>query len=150
MDVTADLDTSASADTLFAWLEDLASYPRWLDIVARAEPVDAAGDDPGPAWLVDLRGRLGPLARTKRLRMVRTVHDPGAAVAFERRELDGRQHSPWVLRAAIVDNGDQRHLEMHLHYGGGLFGGVLERLLRDEIKRSRHRLQDLVTSGPPD
>src|SRR6185437_9058063 len=92
VDVTADLDTPATAETLFAWLEDLASYPRWLDIVARAEAVDAAAGDPGPAWLVDLRGRLGPLARTKRLRMVRTVHDLGAAVIFERRELDGRQH----------------------------------------------------------
>jgi hypothetical protein len=149
VDVNAELDTPASARTLFAWVEDLGAYPRWLDIVARAQPTEGVASDPGPAWLIDLRGRLGPLARTKRLRMVRSVHDEDTAVTFERRELDGRQHSPWVLRATIVDDGELRHLTMHLHYGGGLFGSVLERLLRDEISRSRDRLRSLVDAGPP-
>jgi hypothetical protein len=148
VDLTARLDTTATAATLFAWVDDLATYPRWLDIVTKAERAPT-GDDGAPAWVIDLRGRLGPLARTKRLRMVRSVHEDRAAVTFERHELDGRQHSPWVLRAAIEDHGDTRHLDMHLHYGGGLFGGVLERLLGDEIRRSRDRLSALVDDGPP-
>ncbi|MEO9224265.1 MAG: SRPBCC family protein [Acidimicrobiales bacterium] len=149
MDLTADLVTDAAASTLFAWIDDLANYPQWLDIVTKAVQADAAPGDPGPAWTVDLRGRLGPLARTKRLRMVRSVHETDAAVTFDRRELDGRHHSPWVLRATIEEAGTQRALHMALHYGGGLFGSVIERVLREEIRRSRDRLGTLAAAGPP-
>lgn len=142
MDLDAELEAPCSADDLFGWVEDLSSYPRWLEIVTRAEPLPA-GADGLHAWSVDLRGRLGPLARSKRLRMVRTVHD-GRAVRFERRELDGRAHSPWVLDARVEEVADRSRLHMHLHYGGGLFGPVIERVLRDEIDRSRSRLLDLL------
>ena len=60
---------------------------------------------------------------------------------FEREERDGRQHCPWVLRAEVepaTDDGSR--LTMHLHYGGWLFGPVLERLLGDTIEKSRPRL----------
>lgn len=146
MDITASLDTDASASTLFAWVDDLTTYPRWLDIVSRVVPDPAGGAE---AWIVDLRGRLGPLARTKRLRMVKADRQAGRRVVFERKELDGRQHSPWILRAELADDGDRRRLDMHLHYGGGLFGVVLERLLADEVRRSRDRLRDLAAAGPP-
>ncbi len=152
MDLTAELDTSAPASCLFAWVEDLGTYPRWLEIVTRAEPAPASSGSEGhadAAWVVELRGRLGPLARTKRLRMVRAEHEPHRSVTFERRELDGRQHSSWVLRATVSDDGSRSRLEMHMHYDGGLFGAVLERLLRDEIRRSRSRLQALAEVGPP-
>jgi len=133
-----------SPDELFAWVDDLGRYPRWLDIVPRADAVEAQDGDPGPAWSVDLRGRLGPFARSKRLRMVRTVHDPASRVRFERLEHDGRQHAGWVLSADVapVDGGSR--LSMHLHYGGGLGGPLVERLLADEIKRSKPRLLALV------
>lgn len=145
MDVQAELTAPCGPDELYGWVDDLGGYPRWLEIVTRAEPLDA--DDQGrPAWAVDLRGRLGPLARSKRLRMVRTVHD-GRVARFERAELDGRSHSPWVLDATVDDAPDGSRLRMQLHYGGGLFGPVLERVLGDEIERSRDRLLDLVTAG---
>jgi hypothetical protein len=99
------------------------------------------GDD---AWRVDLRGRLGPFARSKRLRMIRSHHDAPHAVRFERDEQDGRTHSPWVLDATVTVLEDGSRLTMHLHYGGGLFGPVLEPLLRDEIARSRPRLLALL------
>ena len=142
MDVVAGLDAPCAPAELFSWVDDLARYPSWLSIVT------AAVRD-GDGWRVDLRGRLGPLARSKRLRMVRTTHEPDRLVIFERHEGDGRQHAPWVLRAAVDPTpGDGSHLEMHLHYGGGLWGPVLERLLRDEIEQGRHRLLALVTTGP--
>jgi hypothetical protein len=141
MDLEAELTAPCSAAELFGWVEDLASYPRWLEIVTKVEPRD---DD---AWAVDLRGRVGPLARSKRLRMVRAEFEPGRRVVFERRELDDRQHSPWQLRATVDPDGDHARLAMALHYGGGLFGPVLEHVLRDEIERSRVRLVDLVTSN---
>ena len=146
MDVTADLDAPCPPDELFAWVDDLGRYPQWLDIVPRASAADPHPDDPGPAWSVDLRGRLGPFARSKRLRMARTVHEPGR-VRFERAERDGRQHSPWVLSAEVTGIAGGSRLRMHLHYGGSLVGPLVERLLADEIARSRPRLLALLAEA---
>src|SRR5690606_34923399 len=117
----------------------LDRYTEWLEIVTRVAPAE------GGAWAVDLRGRLGPLARSKRLRMVRAETTGPLTARFERSELDRRDHSPWVLDARVSPHPDGSELRMQLHYGGGLFGPVLERVLRDEIERSRLRLLDLVT-----
>jgi hypothetical protein len=107
--------------------------------------VPRAVPDGEGVWVVDLRGRLGPFARSKRLRMERTAHDEPSCVVFERKESDGRRHSPWVLTAAIEPTGEATsRLTMHLHYGGGLWGPVLERLLGDEITRSKPRLLALL------
>ena len=146
MDVTADLDAPCAPAELFVWVDDLARYPQWLEIVPRAVAVDGHPDDTGPAWSVDLRGRLGPLARSKRLRMVRTSLEPGR-VRFERVEHDGRRHSPWVLEATVDEIADGSRLRVHLHYGGSLVGPLVERLLADEITRSRPRLLALVADG---
>jgi uncharacterized protein YndB with AHSA1/START domain len=142
VDVTADLDAPHPPARVFPWVEDLERYTHWLDIVPRV--VDAPGGD---AWLVDLRARLGPFARSKRLRMVRTRHEPDHVVRFERDERDGRSHSPWVLDATVEARDGGSRLTMHLHYGGGLLGPVVERLLRDEIERSRPRLLALLDEG---
>lgn len=152
MDVSATLDAPVAAADLFAWVEDLGRYPEWLEIVPRAIAVDPIDGDPGPAWSVDLRGRLGPLARSKRLRMARTVHESPRRVVFERYEHDGRQHSPWVLTAEIEEvasNGDAAscRLHMHLHYGGRLAGRPVEMLLGQEIERSRVRLLALLSGA---
>jgi hypothetical protein len=150
VDVTATFDAEVSAEELFAVVERLDGYPEWLSIVAGvaadggAEGGDEGGDE---AWLVELRGRIGPLARSKRLRMERTRHEPRRRVRFERRELDGRQHAPWVLEAAVEPTTTGSRLTMHLHYGGSFGGGLLERMLRDEIEASRPRLRDRLTAG---
>jgi hypothetical protein len=151
VDVTEALEAPCEPDVLFDWVDDLARYPGWLDIVPRAVPVEARDGDPGPAWSVDLRGRLGPFARSKRLRMVRTRHDRPHGVRFERSEHDGRQHSPWVLEVSVAPgSGDAGGsvLTMRLHYGGSLVGPVVERLLAEEIRRSKPRLLTLVASSP--
>lgn len=144
MDVVAHLDAPVGAELLFPWVEDLGRYPDWLDIVPAAVPAPAAGDDPGPAWSVDLRGRLGPFARSKRLRMVRTAHEAPGHARFERRERDGRDHSAWVLDASVEEVGGASRLTMRLHYGGRLWMPALDRLLADEIERSRPRLLALL------
>ncbi|MUH44730.1 MAG: hypothetical protein F2682_03450 [Actinobacteria bacterium] len=121
-------------------MSDLSAYTQWLDIVYRAEADNQLiGGD--PVWNVQLRGKVGPFARSKNLRMVRTVNDAGSRVVFERKELDGRSHSAWVLTADISPKGDGSTVAVHLHYGGTLFtGGVLERLLADQITRGQQRL----------
>ena len=140
MDVVASLEAPCEPSALFPWVDDLARYPRWLDIVPRAVEVPPHPDDVGPAWSVDLRGRLGPFARAKRLRMVRTAHDGDRHARFERVEHDGRDHSDWVLDATIAGTGTGSELTMRLHYGGRLWMPALDRLLSDEIERSRPRL----------
>lgn len=149
MDVTAELVAPCEPQVLFDLVADLGTYPGWLDIVPRAVPADPEGEGAGSlaAWSVDLRGQLGPLARSKRLRMVRTVHDSPREVRFERREHDGRQHSPWTLRATVTAAPEGALLRMHLHYGGRLAGPVVERLLAEEIERSAPRLTALLASS---
>jgi hypothetical protein len=141
MDVTATLTAPCAPEVLYRCVADLGSYPDWLEIVPKAVAED--GDE--PAWVVDLRGKLGPFARSKRLRMVRTQDDSPSSVLFERQERDGRSHSPWILRADVepADDGESR-LTMRLHYGGSLWGPVLERVLGDEIERSKPRLLALL------
>ena len=144
MDVTADLDAPVDAAAMYRWVADLERYPQWLEIVTRAVAAESDPADVGPAWFVQLRGKIGPLSRSKQLRMVRTVADEPHAVTFERRETDGQTHSPWVLRATIEHRDGNSHLAMVLHYGGGLFEPIVERLLRSEIDGARRRLAALV------
>lgn len=148
MEIEASLDAQVSAKSLFRVVEDLALYPRWLDMVRRAEPTAPSEDDEGPAWDVELRGRIGPLARSKRLRMVRTQIVEGTHVLFERREGDGREHSTWVLEAnvgEVPEESGAARLTMVLRYSGSFATGVLKRLLKDEIERARPRLVALAT-----
>jgi hypothetical protein len=144
VDVTATLDAPCPPIELYPWLDDLGRYPDWLDIVPRATPADAHADDVGPAWSVDLRGRLGPFARAKRLRMVRTASETPRHARFERVEHDGREHSAWVLDAEVAETATGSRLTMRLHYGGRLWMPVLDRVLADEIERSRPRLLALL------
>lgn len=148
MDVHATLEAPCSADRLFAFVDDLGEYPAWMDLAHRVDPLEPDASSGAPAWQVELRARVGPFARSKRLRMVRTEHDPQQhRVVFERVEHDGRSHSPWVLRAHIDEASGASTLHMHLQYGGALWtGGVLERVLADQITNGRERLHALVHS----
>jgi hypothetical protein len=140
MDVYASLDAPVDCARLHLAMIDLSAYTQWLDIVYRAEAnTQSIGED--AVWNVQLRGKVGPFARSKNLRMVRTVNIAGSRVVFERKELDGRSHSAWVLTADISPKGEGSTVTVHLHYGGTLFtGGVLERLLADQITHGQQRL----------
>ena len=146
VDVIASLEAPCPAERLFELIDDLSTYPQWNGLVhsAIAEPGDQ------PVWDVELRARLGPLARSKRLRMVRTVRDAETFTAtFERDQADGRNHSPWVLDARIVEQDGLSTLTMRLHYGGSLWtGGALERVLAEQITSGRERLLNLVATTP--
>jgi hypothetical protein len=152
LETSADLVAPCTTGALWAYVSDLAEYPRWMPIVHH---VDRLADDPrGPAWSVELRTRVGPLARSKRLRMVRTdtsVDDAAdrCAARFERVELDGRRHSPWTLDVDVTAAGESSRVQMHLRYGGSLWtGGILQRVLDDAIRDGRDRLAELVSPGP--
>jgi len=134
---------------VFAHVADLVAYPAWLGLVHTAEVVDPRPDGL-PAWSVELRARVGPFARSKQLRMERTQLVADELVVFERAEVDGRHHARWVLRAELdaVDDGETR-LTMHLAYDGALWtGGLLEKVLDEEIRRGRVGLMQLVSGEP--
>jgi hypothetical protein len=142
MDLTVELEAPYAPEVVFPWVAELDRYPAWLEIVPRAAPDGSAT----AVWQVDLRGRLGPLARRKRLRMARTELDAPRRVRFERAELDGRQHAAWILEATVEATSEGSRLTMGLHYGGSLFAPVLERLLADEVEQSRERLLALLAT----
>ena len=133
---------------VFPYVAELDRYPRWLRLVHDAVPTVADGDI--PAWTVELRARVGPFARSKQLRMVRTVHEPDRRVEFERAEVDGRQHARWALSVDVeTTDGASSTVTMHLAYDGALWtGGLLDRVLDDEIRRGRAGLTALVSGEP--
>ena len=153
MDIRRELTAPCDTGRLFAWVEDLTVYPQWMALTHQVTDVGAA------AWNVELRAQVGPFARSKVLRMERTEHvapgqgagaTPGRAT-FERGELDGREHSPWTLRATVGPGptDETSHLTMELQYGGSLWGGaVLQRVLDDAVRRASERLVDLVSDAP--
>lgn len=139
----------ATAERAFALVDDLSAYPAWMDLVHSVQEVSVV-DDPR-AWDVELQAQVGPFARSKRLRMVRVLHDPPRRVVFERAEVDDRQHSSWVLAANLdpvlspTDSPGATALTMTLTYGGNLWtGAVLQRVLDDHVERGAATLRALL------
>jgi hypothetical protein len=137
----------ASAEDVFEQLATLDRYPAWMRLVHRVEAL--APDDGRPAWRVELRARVGPFARSKQLRMVRTVHEPPHRVRFDRVQDDDRDHAAWILAASVTEVDGGAEVMTELTYSGKLWGsGVLERVLEEEIRRGKAALTGLVTVEP--
>lgn len=147
MEVRRNVVLPGPAATVFEFIDDLARYPEWMDLVHSVTPAGSNAHDVA-GWDVELRAKVGPLARSKRLRMVRTVHDPPRRVVFERSEADGRRHSAWVLQSILEPRPDNAsELVMTLSYGGSLWtGAVLERVLDDHVERGAAALAGLVAA----
>ncbi|HWL43227.1 MAG TPA: SRPBCC family protein [Ilumatobacter sp.] len=146
METVESIVVDAALPAVFAQVERLDAYPAWLPLVHTAEPAEAGPDDVGPAWTVELRAKVGPFARSKRLRMERVEHVADTRVVFARRELDGREHAMWRLQADLreMPSGGVE-LTMHLSYGGSLWtGGLLERVLDDQVRQGREGLHSVL------
>lgn len=156
MEIVRSVTMAGPASSVFELVDDLSSYPEWMALVHDVEPVDAAvGEQVGgdsAVWEVELQAQVGPFARSKRLRMQRTEHVPSSRVRFERVEIDGREHAPWVLAAVLApvlaeSTGDPQLVEltMTLTYGGNLWtGAVLQRVLDDHVEQGAQALKALV------
>ena len=136
----------------------LDKYVAWMPIVHRA----TVNQSEPTTWDVELRAKVGPLARSKRLTMHRTVCEEnadgsGARAVFERQETDGRKHSPWVLTVVLtslaLDSSTdamsaRTRVDVEMVYGGNLWtGGILERVLSDSIESGKSALAELVRSA---
>jgi hypothetical protein len=158
MDIDARLTTPAAPSRVLAHVDDLCAYPAWMPLVHTAVRVDAASE---PTWDVELRARVGPFARSKRLRMVRAVYERAdrSRIVFERREIDERQHAMWRLTVTVAaatpagdlaargDPGGGAELVMRMYYDGRLFVSVVEAILRQNIDAGRDRLAELLRGG---
>lgn len=119
------------AEQVRPWLAGLDSYPAWMPLVHAARQV---GPD---VWDVEIRARVGPLARSKRLRMRRAVDQP-SRIVFVREETDGRVHAPWTLEVCIDAQGDGCSVSVELVYGGSLWtGGLLDKVLAQQIEAGK-------------
>lgn len=148
MELSASLRTSATVDAVLGYVRDLDRYTEWMPLVHSAAP--ELGSEPA-AWSVELRARVGPFARSKRLRMVRTVMDAGGAasparIVFERRELDGRAHAQWRLSVVVSPTSSGTELTMYLSYDGRFFASVVESILRQQVDEGRERLAALLAA----
>jgi hypothetical protein len=138
MDIRVGVELPCSVAKILPFIDDLAQYPAWMGLV---HTVISEGED---VWQVELRGKIGPFARSKRLRMIQVETQEPHHIRFVRQENDGRSHSDWVLDAQVTEVGSASTLNMTLHYGGRLFSNVVERALHDEIEASKQRLRNLV------
>jgi len=156
MRTTESVVVDAAPSVVYPFVADLGAYPAWMNLVHEAQPLPATEGAP-PAWSVEIRAQVGPFARSKRLRMERVEAIDDRLAVFERAETDGRDHAAWSLRVELAERADptRRHagvsttVTMHLAYDGRLWtGGVLARILDDQIRRGRSGLIALVRDVP--
>jgi len=143
---TSSVTVPVTIDRVVPHLVDLSGYPQWMPMIH-----SIARDDDGDetAWSVELRSKVGPFARSKRLRMVRTVSDQSPAAArfvFDRRERGGASHSMWRMSVDVVSAGESTDVTIHLEYGGALWtAGVLDKVLAGNIDAGREGFVRVVT-----
>ena len=148
MRTSSTLVLDAPVASVVPLVEDLSCYPEWMPMIHGLERSD---DGDGTAWDVELRAKVGPFARSKRLRMVRTARetapDGTVTVVFERREVPARSHSPWTMTVRVVPRGAGCTVEMDLAYGGSLWtAGVLDRVLAANIEAGKSGLAEAVSA----
>ena len=149
MRTSSSLDLDAPVGTVAALVDDLSAYAQWMPMIHGIERADADGET---AWSVELRAKVGPFARSKRLRMVRTVRetspDGAVTVVFARREVPVRQHSAWTMNVRVSPRGAGCTVAMDLEYGGSLWtAGVLDRVLASNIEAGKKGLAAAVNGS---
>ncbi len=138
MKYSSSVELPVAPEVVLPFVNDLQKYPAWMSLV---HAVEADGND---SWNVELRAKVGVFARSKRIRMTRTVNTE-SKIVFERDEQDGRQHSPWRLAVDINDAGSACTVTMNLEYGGTLWtAGVLDRVLASQVDAGKAQLAKVV------
>jgi carbon monoxide dehydrogenase subunit G len=138
MKYSSSVSLTATSDVVRPFVSDLAKYPEWMPLVHSAV---STGDD---VWDVELRAKVGVFARSKRLRMRRTLNSDTLYV-FERDEDDGRRHSPWMMRVSLTPTDNGSIVAIDLSYGGNLWtAGVLDRVLASQVDAGKAALAAVV------
>lgn len=135
---SSSVELSVAPSVVHPYVSDLARYADWMPLV---HSVKAADEN---VWEVELRAKVGVLARSKRLRMRRT-NNSEELIVFERDESDGRMHSSWTLRVNTVPSTIGCVVTMELSYGGTLWtAGILDRVLASQVEAGKAALIQVV------
>ncbi len=138
MNYSSSVDVPVAIDAVRPFVEDLAAYPNWMPMVHNVVEVDDG------VWSVELRAKVGVFARSKKLRMRRTMNEDNIIV-FERDEDDNRQHSPWVMRVSLSPSAMGTNVTIDLSYGGSLWtAGILDRVLASQVDAGKSGLMRAV------
>ena len=134
MNYSSSVDVPVAIDAVRPFVENLAAYPTWMPMVHDVVAVDDG------AWSVELRAKVGVFARSKKLRMRRTMNEE-SIIVFERDEDDNRQHSPWVMRVSLSPSAMGTNVTIDLSYGGSLWtAGILDRVLASQVDAGKSGL----------
>ena len=138
MQYSSDVAVAVEPALVHPFVADLARYVEWMPMV---HEVEAVGDG---VWNVELRAKVGVFARSKRLRMKRTV-DTTQNIVFERDEIDGKRHSPWTMAIALQPADAGCVVTVDLSYGGTLWtAGILDRVLAAQVEAGKNELARVV------
>lgn len=140
MDQNVTALVSATPEDTFTAVSDLATYPKWLDLVKEVRP-------DGQGHLVTLQARLGPIARSKQLRMTQTKKSQDGetkTVVFERQENHDRDVSDWKMTATVTPHAKGSHLQIDLNYDGPYWTSVLETLLKSQTESAANNLNEFL------
>lgn len=138
MQYSSDIKVDVQPTLVYPYVADLVQYVKWMPMV---HDVKAEGDG---VWNVELRAKVGVFARSKRLRMKRTVNT-SQQIVFERDEIDGRQHSPWTMAVTLQAADAGCVVTVDLSYGGTLWtAGILDRVLAAQVEAGKAGLARVV------
>ena len=138
MQYSSDVVVAVEPARVHPYVADLERYVEWMPMVHGVESVDDG------VWNVELRAKVGVFARSKRLRMKRTVNT-SQHIVFERDEIDGRRHSPWTMAIALQANEMGSVVTVDLSYGGTLWtAGILDRVLASQVEAGKTGLVRVV------
>mgnify|MGYP000362307491 FL=1 len=138
MQYSSDVVVAVEPARVYPYVADLARYVEWMPMVHGVEAVDAG------VWNVELRAKVGVFARSKRLRMKRTVNT-SQHIVFERDEIDGKRHSPWKMSVALHNVEAGCVVTVDLSYGGNLWtAGILDRVLAAQVDAGKTGLVRVV------
>lgn len=137
---TIELNVASSLDNVFTALRDLETYTEWLSFIDSIEKVEIQGED--QSWIVVLRSQLGPFARMKKLRMVKSSEHLGRSVCFSRSEVDAKEHSSWDLEVSCSSLDDANtKVALTVSYGGKFWSRPLETAFNSHVEEAKTRLR---------
>jgi carbon monoxide dehydrogenase subunit G len=138
MQYSSDVMVTVAPSVVHPYVADLSRYVEWMPMVHDAEAVDDG------VWNVELRAKVGVFARSKRLRMKRTMNT-SQQIVFERDEIDGRRHSPWKMSVELKAAEAGCVVTVDLAYGGNLWtAGILDRVLAAQVDAGKTGLARIV------
>ena len=138
MQYSSDVVVAVVPARVYPYVADLARYVEWMPMVHGVEAVDDG------VWNVELRAKVGVFARSKRLRMKRTVNT-SQHIVFERDEIDGKRQSPWTMAIALQATEAGSVVTVDLSYGGTLWtAGILDRVLAAQVDAGKTGLARVV------